>query len=220
MGRMVIGIDEVGNGAWAGPVVVCAVVVENTWLVPDLKDSKDLSREKITELRNKLVDELKVEHVIVERDSNSIDSQGLKKALWSAWLEAGNGLQAKYPKAQVFLDGNRKPIETPDWVAIVDADSHVPCVMAAAIIAKHHRDSLMIEYSKQYPQYGFSSHVGYGSPFHREALAKYGVCPLHRRYYKPIKEFLKEGPHPEKPGLEEVSQDLYSRWNEERKLQK
>jgi ribonuclease HII len=193
MDSIFIGIDECGTGAWAGPLVVCAAVFENGRSLSGLRDSKELSREKIAEWYDILVNTNSIDHVVVFKSNVQIDENGLKKALLQAWVEAGTQMQAKYPNARVILDGQVKPLETPDWLAVVDADSYIPCVMAASIIAKHHRVLKMAEYAKIHENYHFHTNDGYGTAPHQKALNLYGICDIHRRSYKPIKKVIEEG---------------------------
>lgn len=207
----VIGIDEVGTGAWAGPAFVCAVAVDDSWLVSGLKDSKELTKPKIAELYNVLVNELKVSYVVKKVSVAEIDDAGLGEALSNTWLEAGEEMRTLFPGSRIFLDGSRKPTGCGDhWFAIPNADAHVPCVMAAAIIAKYLRDQYMIEQSKLYPQYGWETNVGYGTETHREGLNAHGISPLHRTSFRPVQKFLTQG-H-KLYGARDVSVDLYERW--------
>jgi ribonuclease HII len=181
-------------------------------LISGLRDSKELTKQKIRQLHDELMKEPRLEYVVVTKSPQEIDEIGLGKATEQAWVEAGRQILELTPGAKVFLDGGRRPKDpiAEHWNVLPNADAHIPCVMAAAIIAKFLRDSLMIEEAKKYPQYGFESNSGYGTEGHREALNAHGVCPLHRRSYKPVQAFLKEGPG--EFGTREVSVDLYAAW--------
>jgi len=210
----VIGIDEVGTGAWSGPAYVCAVAVDDSWLVSGLKDSKELTKLKIAEMYRLLVDELKVSYVIKVVELAAINEHGIGDALAPMWLEAGNAMLEQFPDSRVFLDGARKPAGCgANWHAIPNADAHVPCVMAAAIIAKYLRDQYMIEQSKLYPQYGWETNAGYGTEVHREALNAHGVTPLHRTSFRPVQKYITDGA--KLYGAREVSNDLYERWKKQ-----
>jgi ribonuclease HII len=207
----VIGIDEVGTGAWAGPAYVCAVAVESSWLVSGLKDSKELTKPKIAEMYKMLVAEPELSYEVTIVELNDILTLGLGGALSAAWLTAGNRMLEKFPGARVFLDGERKPAECgSNWHAIPNADAHIPCVMAAAIIAKYLRDQYMIEQSKLYPAYCWETNMGYGTATHREALNAHGITPLHRTGFRPVQKYMIG---PTKPfGAQDVSTSLYEGW--------
>ena len=103
----VIGIDEVGTGALAGPAYVCAVAVDDSWLLSGLKDSKELTKAKIASMYNTLVVEQRVHHVISLVTVQAINDDGIGESLPKAWLDAGNRLLEVYPGSPVFLDGSR-----------------------------------------------------------------------------------------------------------------
>ena len=212
----VIGIDETGTGAWSGPAYVCAVAVSDSWLVSGLKDSKELTKLKIAEMYKLLVDELKVPYVLKVVELDAINEHGIGDALSPMWLEAGNAMLEQFPGSRVFLDGERKPVGCGEnWHAIPNADAHVPCVMAAAIIAKYLRDQYMIEQSKLYPEYGWETNVGYGTEVHREALNAHGITPLHRTSFRPVQKYM-HGPV-RRFGAQPVAESLYDKWVEDAK---
>lgn len=213
--KKVIGIDEVGTGAWAGPFFVCAVTVDSSWLISGLRDSKELDKAKIEQMHDLLTADPRVQWSISTRSPAEIDELHLGKSLSQAWVEAGRRAMTFAPGARVFLDGGRRPPDpiAADWIVMPNADAHVPCVMAAAIIAKHLRDSWMKEQAVLYPAYGFESNVGYGTEQHLEALNAHGVCPIHRKSFKPVKRVLERGLiPPEEAGIHEVTAELYSSW--------
>jgi ribonuclease HII len=207
----VIGIDEVGTGAWAGPAYVCAVAVDDSWLVSGLKDSKELTKLKIAEMYHLLVDELHIPYVLKVVELDAINEHGIGAALSPMWLAAGTEMLERFPESRVFLDGERKPAGCGDnWFAIPNADAHIPCVMAAAIIAKYLRDQYMIEQSKAHPEYGWDTNMGYGTQVHREALNSHGVTALHRTSFRPVQKYM-YGPA-RRFGAQEVSLPLYEQW--------
>lgn len=210
--RKVVGIDEVGTGAWAGPLFVCAVAVDASWLISGLRDSKELTKEKIAQLYKELVAEPGLKYFIVSKSPEQIDEMGLGRATEQAWVDAGKGILELAPGAKVFLDGSRRPKDpiAETWNVLPNADAHIPCVMAAAIIAKYTRDNLMKQEALKYPHYAFEKNVGYGTEVHREGLNAHGICPIHRKSYKPVQAYLKEGPG--EFGAHEVSSDLYGAW--------
>lgn len=208
----VIGIDEVGTGALAGPAYVCAVAVDDSWLLSGLKDSKELTKAKIASMYNTLVVEQRVHHVISLVTVKAINDDGIGEALPKAWLDAGNQLLRVYPGSPVFLDGSRKPKGCgEEWMAITNADAHIPCVMAAAIIAKYLRDQYMIEQAKLYPNYGWETNVGYGTQVHVEGMNAHGITPLHRTSFRPVQKYMDGAKH-RKFGAQQVDETMYDRW--------
>jgi ribonuclease HII len=189
--KYIIGSDEVGLGAWAGPLVVCAVAVKKDWLgILGLNDSKALSRRRREQVYKELVGVKGLRLSLMKSESTDIDRNGIHYCLKRAHTEAIEYLLADYPDAEIVVDGDLKLKRLPQAKSIPKADSLFPSVMAASIIAKVNRDWTMIALAKQYPEYGFESHVGYGTKKHQEALKKYGPCPIHRRSYRPIREIL------------------------------
>jgi ribonuclease HII len=181
----IIGSDEVGYGAWAGPLYVCAYVVEEGWTLSGLGDSKELSPSKRMDVYERL-DLMRASLIRVE--STTIDQFGVGPCLIGAHVQAIKALLARgFENSRIIVDGNlRLPIARAE--AMPKADRTVPAVMAASIIAKCNRDLVMRGLAREYPAYGFASHVGYGTPEHRAALDAYGPCPAHRFSYMPMKE--------------------------------
>lgn len=194
----VIGIDEVGYGAWAGPVVVCAAVAPARWSHPEVRDSKDYGndtkvaravRESLT--RNLLIPPIIPYHLILSYSSMEIDEKGLSKARDSLALRAARRCSERYPSAYVVMDGNTRPAGMPDrFICMPKADSLVPAVSAASILAKVYRDELMAVLALEYPGYGFERNSGYGTPQHRAGLVRHGVSLVHRQSYRNIRQFM------------------------------
>lgn len=183
---MIIGIDEVGRGAWAGPLVVGAVSLAKK--IKGLDDSKNLSPNK----RQKLAGEIakKADFVgIGWAESFEVDDYGLSAALTLATLRALVGLD---DKTEIIIDGNSNYLTDyyPNSRCLIKADSLIPDVSAASIVAKVARDQYMTDQSSKFPIYGFDSNVGYGTKFHRENIIKNGLCPEHRLSFKPILDLL------------------------------
>ena len=182
----VVGIDEVGRGCWAGPLLVVAsyAVIE---LPIGLKDSKLLSKEK----RNGLFPQIKSSCKIGEGwvEPKEIDELGLARAMRLGVKRALNMLDVK-PTDQLIIDGNINycPVEFANSKAVVKADDTHPIVSAASIYAKVLRDKHMAAQAEAYPEYGFDKHVGYGTYFHSQQLKRYGPCQIHRQSFKPIKK--------------------------------
>lgn len=189
---MVIGIDEVGRGSWAGPLVFAGVLLpEKFEEIKELDDSKKLSAVKRSALCEVIKN--KAKFYIVVTPHNKIDELGLTAASRDACIEIVNKMYFSKVK-KVIIDGNVNYLkETPFekyTETIIKADTYEPNTMAASIIAKHHRDQIMIEKSKLYPGYDFDKNFGYGTIRHINALKKLGVTEIHRKSYKPIKKLL------------------------------
>lgn len=179
----VAGVDEAGRGAWAGPVTVAAVILPSTAQELPFRDSKQLSakqREQYAAEAKSMALAYAVEHVWpAEIDRLNI--------LQATYLAAARALAQLQPPPQALVtDYLRLPTELP-LLAPPKADALSYSVAAASLLAKTERDALMQELDGQYPGYGFADHKGYGAPAHRAALAKLGVCELHRRSYAPIR---------------------------------
>ena len=178
--RLICGIDEVGRGPLAGPVVAGAVILPKNCEILYLNDSKQLSAEK----REQLYDII-LEHAVAVGigivSPQRIDEINILQATFLAMERAM--AQLAPPPELALIDGNRSkdfglPVRT-----IVKGDSLSASIAAASILAKVTRDRLMEQYDEQYPQYGFAVHKGYGTKRHYEALREYGPCPIHRRTF-------------------------------------
>ncbi len=185
----IAGVDEVGRGPFAGPVVCAAVILpldaEN--LIEGVDDSKKVKEERREQLAA-LIRERAVAYKICEESPETIDEINILEATKRCMKRAVEGLSVQ-PDI-VFVDGNfRIDIELPQQ-NIVRGDALSYSVGAASILAKVYRDSLMREYDKQYPQYGFARHKGYGTAVHIRALKEFGPCPIHRKTF--IKKILEE----------------------------
>lgn len=182
---MIVGIDEVGRGCWAGPLVAGAVLLGES--IPGLKDSKKLSKKQ----REQLDAEIKVSAVafgIGWVTALEVDQLGLTAAVGLAMQRAMDGIAGDYE--QIIIDGNINYFsDNPKAQAVVAADNTVPAVSAASIIAKVARDRYMAEISLKFPGFGFEKHVGYGTAAHHAAIKLNGITELHRRSFKPIQAF-------------------------------
>jgi ribonuclease HII len=179
---VIIGIDEVGRGCWAGPVVAGAVVLDHP--IAGLKDSKKLSKSQ----RQSLDETIRAKARAIGIgwvDAQVIDAIGLTAAVSLAMQRALDEITIPYD--QIIMDGNHNFLPNNAKVTtMVKADDSVPAVSAASIVAKVARDAYMATISKTYPQYGFELHVGYGTSLHADRLKQFGVCDIHRRSFKPI----------------------------------
>jgi len=193
---MIIGLDEVGRGCWAGPLVAAAMALpEDFVLLPDsgwrLDDSKKLSRLQ-RQAADKELRGLDVPFAIGWVDANELDDVGMSKAVALAMRRAYDVLpDAVKTGADIIIDGSINYLsDVTGSRAVIKADGSMPAVSGASIIAKVARDRWMAEAAGRFPGYGFESHVGYGTAAHIKALREYGVCELHRRSFKPIRTFV------------------------------
>ncbi|MCG8435456.1 MAG: ribonuclease HII [Gammaproteobacteria bacterium] len=181
------GVDEVGRGPLAGPVVAAAVILNARKPIEGLKDSKLLSEQK----REQLSGEIKKNAcawALGVAEPREIDEINILQASLLAMRRAVEKLTM--PPSFVLVDGNICPQLQIPVEAIVSGDQLIPEISAASIIAKVYRDDLMCEYDKDYPEYGFASHKGYPTPQHIKALQNHGACRIHRRSYAPVKRCL------------------------------
>lgn len=187
--KIICGIDEVGRGPLAGPVVASAVILPEGFFLPEIKDSKKLNSKKISELAQ-LIKSVAVSYSLGFRDNKFIDDTDILTATFYSMADAVNSLSVK-PDI-VLIDGNQENpfIKNIPQKAVIKGDSKVIAISAASIIAKDFRDKLMIEYSKKYPQYGFEKNMGYGTKYHRDAIKRYGICEIHRKSF--LKDLLIE----------------------------
>lgn len=186
--NLIAGVDEVGRGPLAGPVVIAAVILPEDFFIEKINDSKKLSeatREKIYEVI--LANALAINRSII--DEQTIDRINIYQAAMNGMYEAIYGLNPQ-PDA-VLIDA--MPLKSLEIFhqAIIKGDAKSASIAAASIVAKVERDRMMNEYHKLYPQYGFAKNKGYGTSEHLEALRKYGPCPIHRKSFEPIKSMLK-----------------------------
>ncbi len=173
----ICGVDEAGRGPLAGPVCAAAVILPADFDLPGLNDSKKLSDKRRRELFP-LIKEQAAAYSIAFASEKEIDEINILQATFLAMQRAIDGLQVKPDFA--LIDGNREkdfgvPVKT-----IVGGDGLSASIAAASVLAKVARDDLLLELAKQYPQYGFEIHKGYGTKAHYEALAKFGPSPVHR----------------------------------------
>ncbi len=181
---LVAGVDEVGRGPLAGPVITAAVILDSRHIIDKLDDSKRLSKKK----RQLLDQEIRAHALsfsIGRAEVHEIDQLNILQATMLAMQRAVAGLD-KIP-GKILVDGNRLPQFPCEAEAIIGGDGLVPEISAASIIAKVYRDNLMAELHQQYPLYGFDSNKGYPTRKHREALIKYGVTPCHRQSFAPVR---------------------------------
>jgi ribonuclease HII len=176
----IAGVDEAGRGPLAGPVVAAAVIFKPEQFIEGVNDSKVLLPEEREELYEKIVREaLSFGVGIVHHDV--IDEINILQATFRAMHTAVRRLAVT--PALLLIDGNRFLDNGIPYKTIVDGDALSFSIAAASIIAKVTRDRLMVEYDKQFPEYGFAQHKGYATPQHREAIKQLGLCEIHRRSF-------------------------------------
>ena len=189
---LVAGVDEAGRGPLAGPVVAAAVIFPSEWIrdgLPralwGLNDSKQLSVGERDIFFAKLTSFPEVRYAIAWSDNLLIDEINILQATFRAMNDALARLDPA--PAHVLIDGNQ--ISSVHWAQtpIVEGDSKSYSIAAASVLAKVTRDRMMIEFARQWPQYGFAEHKGYGTDQHLAALAAHGPCPLHRMSFAPIR---------------------------------
>jgi ribonuclease HII len=192
--KYIIGVDEVGIGALAGPVYVVGAVYPKGWGDPDVRDSKKYSTKnsRYKAFVTKVLPNT-IHHSIQTATSAEIDQYGVEPILTRLIRSAIVNCVAAAPDSVVVLDGlDRRDLRIAghEVIAFPKADALVPAVSAASVIAKVTRDKVMEVLDERYPGYGFTRNSGYGTSFHLEALDQIGVSPIHRRSYEPIKRAL------------------------------
>ena len=187
--KVIAGVDEAGRGPWAGPVVAAAVIFPQSIQIDGIRDSKKLSASKREILfENILNNAISVGIGIVGHEI--IDSVNILQATFLSMKEALE--KAGNTPDLVLVDGNFKiPGLDLRQFCVVGGDDKSLSIAAASIIAKVTRDRLMTDCAKEYPEYGFQNHKGYGTKEHQEALRRLGPCPIHRKSYEPVRECLR-----------------------------
>ena len=184
---LICGIDEVGRGPLAGPVVAGAVILPKNCEILYINDSKQLSEKKREELYDEIMEKA-IATGIGMASPERIDEINILQATYEAMREAISKLGVK--PAVLLNDAVTIPdVDKSIWqVPIIKGDAKSASIAAASIIAKVTRDRMMVQYEEVFPEYGFASNKGYGAAAHIEALKKYGPCPIHRRSF--IKNFI------------------------------
>ena len=182
----VAGIDEVGRGPFAGPVVAAAVILDTDNIPIGIQDSKKLSRKNRELLYDQILAAAKVG--IGDASVEEIDTLNILQATMLAMRRAVTNLPIK-PNA-ALVDGNKAPDLGIQTRTIVKGDSRSLSIAAASIVAKVTRDREMLTLSKTYPHYGWEKNAGYGTAEHRKGLSLFGVTPQHRRSFAPIRKIL------------------------------
>jgi ribonuclease HII len=183
--QVVAGVDEVGMGPLAGPVVGGAVVLPIGVRIPGLDDSKLLTADQRERL-DRAIRRRAIAVSVCAVDHAQVDSLGLLRARHLATAGAVAGL--KVPAEYLLVDAWDVPDAMIAQMAVVRGDRICASIMAASIVAKVARDRAMIEYDRLYPGYGFAGHKGYATPAHRAAIRRLGPSPIHRTSWAPFKE--------------------------------
>ena len=187
----IAGVDEVGRGPLAGPVVAAAVVFPQDAKIPAVNDSKKLNEKQRYELREAIIQVPNVQYAIAEVDEIKIDEINILQATHLAMKIAIEQLnQVDF----LLIDGRPVPGLKIDNLSVIKGDSKSASIAAASILAKVHRDKLMCRYAEVYPEYGFEEHKGYGTKKHLAALQKHGICKIHRRSFAPVRDTIKPPP--------------------------
>jgi ribonuclease HII len=184
---MIAGVDEAGRGPLAGPVVVAAVILQSGDKFAKLNDSKKLTAKVRAELFP-IIKQKAIKYSIIEVSPAQIDEMNILQAtLW--------GMQqavAELAEKDIFslIDGNRVPKGLLGAAeAMVKGDSRFASIAAASILAKVHRDNLMLKLHERFPEYNFAKNKGYPTKEHMAAIRKYGITPFHRKSYRPVQQY-------------------------------
>ena len=184
--KAICGVDEAGRGPLAGPVCAAAVILPPNTIIDGVNDSKKLTEKKREALFD-VIKETAVSYCIAYASVEEIESINILNATMLAMKRAVEGLDVKADYA--MIDGNKMPPLDIDGETIVKGDAKSMSIACASILAKVSRDRLLYDYAKEYPQYQFDKHKGYGTAAHREAILEYGPCPYHRMsFLKKIKK--------------------------------
>lgn len=186
--KLICGVDEAGRGPLAGPVVAAAVILKPNVKI-DVTDSKKLTKKKRRKLVPLIIDN-SIAVAISFIDNQEIDKINILEASKKAMLEAIKGLKVipDYVLSDAIKLEDELSIPTE---AIIKGDLKVASIASASIIAKEARDDYMEAVDLKYPMYGFKKHMGYPTKIHIEMIRKYGICEIHRKTFKPIKEMIK-----------------------------
>ncbi|WP_307196404.1 ribonuclease HII [Neobacillus niacini] len=184
--KYIAGVDEVGRGPLAGPVVAAAVLLPEDFFLPGIDDSKKISEKKRNEY-DEIIRREAIAVSVAKIDAPEIDSVNIYEATKKAMLAAIASLD---PNPDVLLVDAMK-LETPFVIeSIIKGDAKSVSIAAASIVAKVARDRLMVEFSTQFPEYGFQQNMGYGTREHLQAIQMHGITPYHRKSFAPVKEWV------------------------------
>lgn len=181
--QLIAGVDEVGRGPLAGPVVAAAVILPENCKIPGLNDSKKIPKSKHQAIYQAVLDQALSVGIGV-KDNQVIDQVNIYEATKLAMLEAIQELDQQ--PQHLLIDAMKLDLPI-SQTSIIKGDANSLSIAAASIVAKVTRDQMMAAYDQEYPGYDFGQNAGYGTSKHLEGLEKYGVTPIHRRSFEPIK---------------------------------
>jgi ribonuclease HII len=189
----VVGIDEAGRGPLAGPVTAAAIVLPYNRSFSGLTDSKKVSEQKRETLYAQLTSEA-IAYSVVSLGPEEIDQHNIREATRIAMVRAAAEVARSLPDTMLYLliDGNMNIPTNLIQEFVIKGDEKIATISAASILAKVSRDRLMKEFAEQYPQYGFATHKGYPTKFHREQIRHFGPCAIHRRSFSGVREYLRD----------------------------
>ena len=186
--HLIAGVDEVGRGPLAGPVVAAAVILPENCKIPGLNDSKKIPKSKHHAIYQAVLDQALSVGIGI-KDNQVIDQVNIYEATKLAMLEA---IQELDPRPQhLLIDAMRLDLPIPQ-TSIIKGDANSLSIAAASIVAKVTRDQMMEEFDCEYPGYDFTQNVGYGTANHLAGLHKLGVTPIHRRSFEPVKSMCED----------------------------
>lgn len=180
--QLIVGIDEAGRGPLAGPLSVAGVIFPIGYNNPDIYDSKSLSEKK----RDALFETIKKDalwYEIIEVSPEDIDKYNILEADRRAMKQIAIDASASV----VLTDAMKFELEGKTVIDLIKGDQKSISIAAGSILAKVTRDRMMLEYDKQYPEFGFAKHKGYPTKMHMEAIQKFGITPIHRRSFRPVR---------------------------------
>ncbi len=184
LGQWVAGVDEVGRGPLAGPVVAAAAILKPNFCLPGVNDSKKLSAKRRVEYAAQIREQA-LDYCIGMASVAEVDRLNILQASLLAMTRSIQGL--RQTPSCVMVDGNRLPRLKQPALALVKGDSRIVAISAASILAKVARDDIMVALSARFPEYGFERHMGYGTAQHLRALDRFGACAAHRLSFAPVR---------------------------------
>jgi ribonuclease HII len=184
--QLIAGIDEAGRGPLAGPVVASACMFLEDVNLEGLNDSKQLSEKKRERLFEEITNSPYAVYSVAVISHEDVDALNIYQATLKAMRQSIEGLSKK--PSVILIDGVGLPVEGIVTHKIIKGDTLSFSIAAASVLAKVTRDRLMREYDQTWPLYGFAKHKGYGTKQHREAIEKFGPCPIHRKSFSPVKD--------------------------------
>jgi ribonuclease HII len=185
----IAGVDEVGRGPLAGPVIAAAVILDPDQPISGLRDSKKLT-EKRRDYLNDIIQEKCLSYAFGRAEVCEIDELNIFHASLLAMQRAVHGLTI--PPDHALIDGKFAPVLECDVTTIIGGDDREDAIAAASIIAKVHRDREMVQLHQTYPDYGFDRHKGYPTKYHLEVIRRHGITRHHRRSFGPVKALLED----------------------------